>query len=124
MKFKVFTIIGFVALFSISPVTMASETLSWKNAGKVVKKVAKRYVAPATIVISGAADAAQEYSQGGDTLDVVGAGLLGAGSSLADTVVETAEDVGTIGYFALETAGDVGSTAFNVAKKVYRNISN
>jgi hypothetical protein len=112
MKTKSVAILGLAAFLFIPSVSMAADNIwTWSNAGKVVKKAAKRVVLPVTVVLAGAANAAEEYNKGGDAIDVVGAGLGGAGSKIGESVVETVKDIGTIGSTAVDVAGDLYKSA-------------
>jgi hypothetical protein len=88
------------------PSAVFADFWTWENAGKFGKKVVKKIVLPATVVIGGAADAATEYSKGGDTIDVLDAGVSGAGARIGDAAKETFEDMRTIGSAAADAASD------------------
>ena len=53
--------------------------------------------------LAGAAEAAKEYEKG-DGVDIVGAGIACAGAKARDAIVETAEDLSTIGSAAVNAA--------------------
>ena len=69
----------------------------------VAKKVVKKVVLPATVIIGSVADAAEAYSDGKSTSEIVGTGLGGAVTRIGNSLEETASDIVTISNVAIDT---------------------
>jgi len=69
---------------------------------KITKKVVKKFILVPAILITAGADAVEEYQDGGDTADVIEAGMLGGGTRLKESVEETVKDLGKIKDVAID----------------------
>ena len=85
--------IASLLLLSTQSVMAENKDLDWWD---ITKKVGKKLIIVPAVVVATVAEAAEEYQDGGDTLDVIGKGLQGGGSKIADSIEETADDIGRI----------------------------
>lgn len=88
------------ALFIASLLLLSTQSIMAKDKDlsfwEITKKVGKKIILVPAVVVSGVAGAVEEYQDGGDTLDVIGKGLQDGGSKIADSIEETADDIGRI----------------------------
>ena len=92
-KIKALFIASLLLLSTQSIMAKDDKDLGWWD---ITKKVGKKLIMVPSVIAVTVADAAEEYQDGGDTLDVIGKGLQGGGSKIVKTMEETADDIGRI----------------------------
>ena len=96
---KIKAILPLVAVgMMLSPAQLSADWSFMDIAKKVVKKV----VLPATAVVHGVASAAEAYSDGHTASVIAAFGVGGAATHIGNSLVETANDVVTIGSVAID----------------------
>lgn len=99
---KIF-VVSFVSALTLSMGATAAHAESglFKWAGKAARKV----LLPVTVGISATANAAHAYSNGESIGDSLYAGAAAGAGKIGESLVETANDIGTIGCASAKIAG-------------------
>ena len=109
MRNKIILAAVLVASLFTAPVAMAGEYNECHGTvgctAHVTGKVIKRVVSVPGIVIRGAVDAGKTYMDGGDTVEVIVAGVAGAGEQAAEAISDAATDAATVAKVGLKAAG-------------------
>jgi len=91
-----------LALLAPSGISADWSMPSFGDIAKVVKKVGKKVVLPASIVFHGVANAAEATARGDTAAEIVGAGIGGVAKKIGESIEETMDDIETIGKAAVK----------------------